>query len=204
MTFKTLAAAALAMTMAAPALAVPVEVDLIIDPVGSDSMTTLTLFGLDNGISGDQVATSFSIQTAFDFYGPFAYINYESFLTVNSFTFIPDGNFAFDNLVLVRFEVIGFMPGNNDAPNFNREIYRINCNGDEGGIACFYGETALVVTPEGNIGGTSDYIGFADVVVREVVAPVPLPAACARSGPRKRLRRRTILGVTSTSSSSSI
>jgi hypothetical protein len=116
MTFKILAAAALAMTMAAPAHAVPVEVDLIIDNLFRTDTTTqltsfttiVTLFGLDNGIPGDQAATSFSIRTAFDFYGPFAKVDVEDTTTVNNFNFIPGGNFAFNNLVKAYPSEAGF------------------------------------------------------------------------------------------------
>lgn len=134
MTFKTLAAAALAMTMAAPALAVPVEVDFNIVDVNTSTPIKMTFFGLDNGTTADQAATAIRFVGLFDVYGPYPLTGY-TFVRENRFFFFPDGT-----LVETRLDIAGF-PGNNhngrDGVKGTAAFFtNFICNADVGGSIC--------------------------------------------------------------------
>jgi hypothetical protein len=168
MTFKTLAAAALALTMAAPALALPVEVDFNIVDFNTSTPIKVTFFGLDNGTTERQAATAIRVVGRYDVYGPHSLTGLTS-VRENSFFFFPDGT-----LVDARFDLNGGFNGNNardrDGVKGTAAILAsLVCNADVGGI-CNWNESSNIFP--------GNYYGFGDaeIIVREVVAPVPLPA----------------------------
>ena len=169
MTFKTLAAAALAMTMAAPALAVPVEVDFNIVDVNTSTPIKVTFFGLDNGTTARQAATAMRVVGRYDVYGPYSLTGRD--VRENSFFFFPDGT-----LVDTRFDYfLGFI-GNNardrDGVKGTGALFpEFLCNADVGGSICIWEEWSDNISP-GVFYGNGD----AEIIVREIVAPVPLPA----------------------------
>jgi len=172
MTIKTLAAAALAITVAAPASAVPIELDLTFDSV------TVTFFGLDDETAGPQAATSFLFVGALDDYSAG-----DTSLSSNVFSF-GNGSLATIGIATDGSFVQGL--------NFVGALIQLICDGSASVVSC--------LSQEFDNPQNTNFIRFgpASVEIRPLLAPVPLPAggllllsALAGAAALKRRKKRS-------------
>ena len=156
MTIKTVfTAAAIALTLAAPARAAPIELDFAF---GS---TTGTFFGLDNEEAS-------SIATSFDIMGPPG-----TFLDKEVSTFVNNRNFFFSNGDLIG----GIFDFGFTDPNNLDDTISVGLNFNQTSLIDGTARFEFIRLPSSSLGQVRDQATTATFTTRLVnPAPVPLPA----------------------------